>query len=30
ATLKAARDMYGTKSKQYKTVQAAWDGVNVK
>ncbi|KAB7851257.1 M4 family metallopeptidase [Streptomyces mobaraensis] len=30
ATLKAARDMFGTKSKQYKTVQAAWDGVNVK
>ncbi|MER5781065.1 M4 family metallopeptidase, partial [Streptomyces mobaraensis] len=30
ATLKAARDLYGTKSKQYKTVQAAWDGVNVK
>ncbi|WP_372409746.1 M4 family metallopeptidase [Streptomyces luteireticuli] len=30
ATLKAARDLYGTKSVQYKTVQAAWDGVNVK
>ncbi|MDG4535679.1 M4 family metallopeptidase [Streptomyces sp. AV19] len=30
ATLKAARDLYGTKSGQYKSVQAAWDGVNVK
>ncbi|MEV5509504.1 M4 family metallopeptidase [Streptomyces orinoci] len=29
ATLKAARDLYGTKSKQYKAVQRAWDGVNV-
>ncbi|KJY41439.1 peptidase [Streptomyces sp. NRRL B-1568] len=30
ATLKAARDLYGTKSTQYKAVQHAWDAVNVK
>ncbi|WP_171166366.1 M4 family metallopeptidase [Streptomyces sp. I05A-00742] len=30
ATLKAAKALYGTKSSQYKTVQAAWDAVNVK
>ncbi|WP_241833265.1 M4 family metallopeptidase [Streptomyces caatingaensis] len=30
ATLKAARDLFGTKSGQYRAVQAAWDGVNVK